>query len=46
MMYILSSAYPNDLVLWVSKECNTQRLFFLLLGMDSITVFNLDLKNK
>ena len=36
-------AYPSDLALWLSKEWRLQRLFFLLLGMESITVFSFDL---
>lgn len=38
--------YPKGLGLCVSKECNWQRLFFLLLGMESITSFNFDLRKK
>lgn len=35
--------HPKGLGLCVSKECNWQRLFFLLFGMASIMLFNLDL---
>ena len=38
--------HPKGLGLCVSKECNWQRLFFLLFGMASIMSFNFDLKKR
>lgn len=44
--YLVKPSYPNVFVLCVSSECSTQRLFFLLLGIDSITLFKFDLEKK
>lgn len=41
----IKRTHPKGLGLCVSKECNWQRLFFLLFGMASIIPFNFDLWN-
>jgi len=38
--------HPKGFGLCVSKECSWQRLFFLLLGMESIMLFNFDLQQE
>lgn len=38
--------HPRDFVLWLSRECRLHLLFFLLFGMDSITMFSLDLQQE
>lgn len=41
-----SITHPRGFGLCVSKECNWQRLFFLLFGIASITSFNFALLKK
>lgn len=41
-----TSTYPKHFTLCVSRECSVHRLFFLLLGIESTIVLNLDLKVK
>jgi hypothetical protein len=45
-LFFLLSAHPSDLDLWLSNECKLQRLFFLLFGMESITIFNRELEKN